>query len=95
MLATEIEIRESRAKLHEIVGRLEAVKKFEPGTTEGRDARAHSIDDLQNVFNTTKGAIDSLGKRLEVEIVAFLSGADTDVDNTPAGPHEIPETKAS
>jgi len=80
MVATEIEIGESRAKLSVVVERLEAVKKFEPGTSVGRDARAQSIDDLQNVFNITRGAIESLAIRLEVETVEFLAGIDTDVE---------------
>ena len=95
MLATEIEIRESRASLEEINNRITMVGNYQPGTPDGTDAKKQSIEKLSQEYDKMKDQINTLARRLEVETVAFLSGADIDVDDTPAGPHEIPETKAS
>lgn len=89
MVATETEIRESRANLHKISERIAMVGNYQPSTPDGTDAKKQSVDKLSQECDEVKDRIRTLAQRLEVETVAFLSGIDADVDDTPAGPREL------
>ena len=80
MAMTVNSIVETNGKIEDLVTRQNYVSGFKPNTNDGKDAQAQAVNVIASQISQHRDEIKALKARLEVETVAMLSGADTDLE---------------